>query len=60
MSIVILLGGLSRGIFYYEGWAIYDALIGLPLSGVINTWSVMATVGVTIGTKLKNSLFQLS
>lgn len=51
MSIVLLLGGLSRGILYYEGWAMYDALIGLPVSGIINTWSVMATTGVTIGMK---------
>lgn len=50
MSILLLLGGLSRGILYYEGWAIYDALIGLPVSGMINSWSVLAIVGVTIGT----------
>lgn len=50
MSIVLLLGGLSRGILYYDGWAIYDALIGLPISGMTSSWSVLATVGVTIGT----------
>lgn len=49
MSVVMLLGGLSRGIFYYDGWAIYDAVVGLPITGIIKTWCVMATVGVTIG-----------
>nr|CAI5830110.1 unnamed protein product [Callosobruchus analis] len=48
MSISLFLGGLSRGFLFYNGWATYDALIGLPLCGAIGTLSIMATVGVTI------------
>ncbi|KAJ8972720.1 hypothetical protein NQ317_000804 [Molorchus minor] len=48
MSVLLFLGGLSRGALYYRGWATYDALIGLPLGGIINSLSVTATVGVTI------------
>ncbi|XP_018567307.1 uncharacterized protein LOC108907939 [Anoplophora glabripennis] len=48
MSFMLFFGGLSRGVLYYRGWATYDALVGLPLGGAINTLSVIATVAVTI------------
>ncbi|KAJ8916320.1 hypothetical protein NQ315_005015 [Exocentrus adspersus] len=48
MSFILLFGGLSRGALYYKGWATYDALVGLPLGGAINTLSVIATVAVTV------------
>ncbi|KAG5878751.1 hypothetical protein JTB14_023347 [Gonioctena quinquepunctata] len=48
LSIIFFIGGLSKGAFYYTAMSTYDALVGLPLSGAINSLSVMATVAVTI------------
>ncbi|XP_066259499.1 probable G-protein coupled receptor frpr-1 [Euwallacea similis] len=46
-SIVLLLGGISRGIMWKYGWITYDSLIGLPISGVLATLGVFAIVGLT-------------
>ncbi|KAJ8962853.1 hypothetical protein NQ318_001258 [Aromia moschata] len=47
-SLLLFFGGLSRGALYHRGWATYDALVGLPLGGAINSLSVLATIGVTV------------
>lgn len=56
-SIVILLGGLSKGVLWRRGWGYYDAIVGLPLGNFFNCLGVMAVLSVTIGI---NKLFQNS
>lgn len=48
-SIVLMLGGISRGVMWNYGWITYDSLIGLPISGVLATIGVLAIVGLTLG-----------
>lgn len=49
-SIILFLSGLFRGVFYnYKKLAQYDALIFLPLDGIISCTSVIATVLVALG-----------
>lgn len=48
-SIVLMLGGISRGVMWNYGWITYDSLIGLPISGMLATIGVLAIVGLTLG-----------
>lgn len=51
LSVTFFIGGLTRGALHSSEWIAYDALIGLPLGGTINSMQVMATVCVTVGNK---------
>lgn len=52
---VIFLSGLARGILWWrDGWATYDALIGIPLGVFLSYISTIATVFVTIGMHLNS------
>ncbi|KAH1014749.1 probable G-protein coupled receptor frpr-1 [Dendroctonus ponderosae] len=48
MSIILLLGGISRGIMWSYGWVTYDSLFGLPLSGVMVILGVLAITCLTL------------
>lgn len=53
MSIILLLGGIGRGIMWSYGWVTYDSLFGLPLSGVMVILGVLAIICLTLGKEIE-------
>ncbi|XP_050305856.1 probable G-protein coupled receptor frpr-1 isoform X1 [Anthonomus grandis grandis] len=48
MSIILLFGGISRGVMWKYGWNNYDAILGISLGSAVSTLGQLAIVTLTI------------